>query len=76
MMAIAGLVWGLKLENRIDLLESRHRSDFDKLDDEIAAVEAATQKGILPIAEIKLHAMEVQINDIKKDIDVCLKSKR
>ena len=73
MMAIAGLVWGLKLENRIDMIESSHKSDMEKLDGKIANLETSTQKGILPITEVRLNALENRVDGMAKEINECIK---
>lgn len=76
MMAVAGLVWGLKLENRIDLIASAHNADKDKIDSRIANLELATQKGILPVTEARLHSLENRVDVISRDVDACLNRKR
>lgn len=76
MMAVAGLVWGLKLEGRIDMIGSSHKADMDKLEGKVGALEAATQKGILPVTEVRLHAIDAQILDIRADLDTCISRKR
>lgn len=76
MMAVAGLVWGLKLEGRIDMIGSSHKADMDKLEGKVGNLEAATEKGILPVTEVRLHAVESQISGIRADLDTCLGRKR
>lgn len=76
MMAVAGLVWGLKLEGRIDLIGSAHKADADKLEGKIFALEQATQKGILPVTEVRLHAVESQMSVMQSSIDECVGRKR
>lgn len=76
MMAVAGLVWGLKLEGRIDMIGSSHKADIDKLEGKVGVLEAATQKGILPVTEVRLHAIDAQISDIRADLATCISRKR
>lgn len=76
MMAVSGLIWGLKLESRIDLIGSMHRSDVDKLTDKVIYLESLTQRGILPVAEARLHAMEAVLNTMRQDIDACMGRKK
>lgn len=76
MMAVAGLVWGLKLEGRIDMISSVQKADVDKLTGKIEVLEAATQKGILPVTEVRLHALEGQIDIMQRSIDECMARKR
>lgn len=76
MMAVAGLVWGLKLENRIDLIASAHTADIDKVSNKIANLESVTQKGILPVTEVRLHALENRVDAVAREVDECLNRKR
>ena len=76
MMAVAGLIWGLKLENRIDLVASHHMGDVDKMNNKIENLELITRKGILPVTEVRIHSIEVQIEDMMRDIDSCVGRKR
>ena len=76
MMAVAGLVWGLKLEGRIDMIGSQHRADMDKIEGKVLGLEVVTQKGILPVTEVRLHALEGQIDVIRRDLDDCTGKKR
>lgn len=76
MMAVAGLVWGLKLEGRIDMIGSSHQSDMDKLEGKVISLESVTQKGILPVTEVRLHAIDAQISDLRADLDTCINRKR
>lgn len=76
MMAVAGLVWGLKLEGRIDMIGSEHKSDMEKIDGKVFALESVTQKGILPVTEARLHAIDAQISDLRADLDTCINRKR
>lgn len=76
MMAVAGLVWGLKLEGRIDMIASGHKADMEKIEGKVLSLEAVTQKGILPVTEVKIHAMEGQIDVIRRELDECVGKKR
>ena len=76
MMAVAGLVWGLKLEGRIDMIGSSHKADMDKIEGKVMVLESATQKGILPVTEVRLHAVESQIETLRHDVDECVARKR
>jgi hypothetical protein len=76
MMAVAGLVWGLKLEGRIDMIGSSHTADMDKLEGKVMVLEAATQKGILPVTEVRLHAVESQVDGMKRELAECVGKKR
>lgn len=76
MMAVAGLVWGLKLEGRIDMIGSAHKADMDKMEGKVIALESVTQKGILPVTEVRLHAIDAQISDLRADLDTCINRKR
>lgn len=72
MMAVAGLIWGLKLESRIDMISSAHQADTEKFAGKILALEVVTQKGILPVTEVRLQSLEGQINTLQRDIDTCM----
>ena len=76
MMAVAGLVWGLKLEGRIDMIGAAHKADTEKLEGKISVLEAATQKGILPVTEVRIHAVEDQLQTMQRQIDECTGKKR
>lgn len=76
MMAVAGLVWGLKLESRIDMIASQHKADMDKMDGKVGDLEQATQKGILPVTEVRLNALENQVGSIRRELDECTGKKR
>ena len=76
MMAVAGLVWGLKLEGRIDMIGSAHKADMDKMEGKVIALESVTQKGILPVTEVRLHTIDAQISDLRADLDTCINRKR
>lgn len=72
MMAVAGLVWGLKLEGRIDIIGSEHKADVSLLEGKVMALELATQKGILPVTEVRIHAIEARIDNLRQDLDECV----
>ena len=76
MMAVAGLVWGLKLEGRIDMIGSSHKADMDKMEGKVMALETVTQKGILPVTEVRLHAVESQVDGMKRELAECVGKKR
>jgi hypothetical protein len=76
MMAVAGLVWGLKLEGRIDMIGSGHKADMDKMEGKVMALETVTQKGILPVTEVRLHAVESQVDGMKRELAECVGKKR
>jgi hypothetical protein len=76
MMAVAGLVWGLKLEGRIDLIGTTHKADMDKLEGKVLMVETATQKGILPVTEVRMNGLKSEIDALRRDVDECATRKR
>jgi hypothetical protein len=76
MMAVAGLVWGLKLEGRIDLIGTTHKADMDKLEGKVLMVETATQKGILPVTEVRMNGLKSEIDALRRDVDECVARKR
>lgn len=76
MMAVAGLVWGLKLEGRIDMIGSSHKADMDKVEGKVFALETVTQKGILPVTEVRMHAVESRMDVMQRDIDACTGRKK
>lgn len=76
MMAVAGLVWGLKLENRIDLIGSAHKADIDKIEGKILVLETSTQKGILPVTEVRLNGLKSELDALRRDVDECVARKR
>jgi hypothetical protein len=76
MMAVAGLVWGLKLEGRIDLIGTTHKADMDKLEGKVLMVETATQKGILPVTEARMNGLKSEIDALRRDVDECVARKR
>lgn len=76
MMAVAGLVWGLKLESRIDLVASLHHGDMEKMQNKITALESSTQKGILPVTEVRINALQAEIDGLHRNIDDCLNRRK
>lgn len=76
MMAVAGLIWGIKLENRIDMMTAELRSEVVQLSDKQEKTDAMISRGILPITEIKMRAMEDRIVEIEKNVDACMGRKK
>lgn len=61
---ISGLVWGLKLESKIETLNFH----IITARQELAVVAAQVKQGILPIAELRIRATEDQIKELQKQI--------
>jgi 1-aminocyclopropane-1-carboxylate deaminase/D-cysteine desulfhydrase-like pyridoxal-dependent ACC family enzyme len=76
MMAVAGLIWGLKLEGRIDLIGTTHKADMDKIEGKVLMLETATQKGILPVTEVRMNGLKSEIDALRRDVDECAARKR
>lgn len=76
MMAVAGLVWGLKLESRIDLIASMYTRDTEKLGSKVQSLETTMQRGVLPVTEVRLESLEEQIDDLRKIIEDCNRARR
>jgi hypothetical protein len=49
---------------------------MDKIEGKVGALESVTQKGILPVTEVRLHAIDAQISDLRADLDTCINRKR
>jgi len=63
LLAISGLVWGMKLEARYDKLEERQIS----ISMRIASLEELVSKGILPRSEEKINSLDRRITQVEKD---------
>ena len=75
MMAVAGLVWGLKLESRIDMIGSQYRSEISQLQAKTVSLEAIISKGILPIAEVRMNTLESRVDTVTKELNDCIKKR-
>lgn len=64
-MAIGGISWGLKLEARIDRIDDRTVNQYKAIEGELMEIKQQIAKGILPITEIRLSALEQDIKAIK-----------
>lgn len=64
-LVVSGLVWGLKLESRYDVLEARLSTN----EKDIAANRAALDRGILPRAEEKVSALDRQVYSMQQRIE-------
>jgi hypothetical protein len=57
-MAVAGIAWGLKLENRIDSLNSSYTS-----------INTQISKGILPLADERINQIMTENTKMRTEID-------
>ena len=73
LMAIAGITWGLKLESRIDKYADLQSSMREQFLADIATTQAILSRGMLPVTEAKINAMENRMDKLEADIDICLR---
>jgi hypothetical protein len=57
------------------MIGSSHKADMDKMEGKVMALETVTQKGILPVTEVRLHAVESQIDGMKRELAECVGKK-
>lgn len=61
MLALSGLVWGMKLETNL----AAHEAEARLLERRLARVEGQLEIGILPRADERLHAVEARLTRVE-----------
>lgn len=76
MMAVGGISWGLKLEARIDKYTDLQTSLLARFLADLATTQSLVARGILPVTEAKLQAIEQRINGMERELKECLRKNR
>ena len=74
--AIGGVSWGVKLEAKIDKYYEVQMSMRERFVSDLSATQAIISRGILPITEVKIAAIEKRIDSIEKDVDQCVRKSK
>ena len=65
LLAISGLVWGMKLESRYDKIEERQTT----MSIRVAALEEVVSRGILPRTEERFSSTDRSLNNFDKRLE-------
>lgn len=76
MMAVGGISWGLKLESRIDKYADQQTSMRERFLADLASTQAIVARGMLPVTEVKIQAIEMRLNKIDVELDQCIKKNK
>lgn len=76
LMAVGGISWGLKLEGRIDKYQDTQASMRERFLADIATTQAIISRGMLPITEVKISAIEKRLDELQKDVDACVRKNK
>jgi hypothetical protein len=68
-LLVSGLIWGLKIESRIDREEATHADQMRDVERRIATVEGTISAGVLPRTDERLRGIERRLDNDEKDID-------
>lgn len=76
LMAIGGISWGLKLESRIDKYSELQSSMRERFLADLASTQAIVSRGMLPVTEVKIQAIEDRLDKIDAELDQCVKKSK
>lgn len=76
LLLIAGIIWALKLEARIDSVTRSNQELHANLEKDLNAVNVQLARGVLPITAIRLEALETRIKEVTAALDECVRGKK
>ena len=74
--AIGGISWGLKLESKIEKYSDSQTSMRERFLADIATTQSILSRGMLPITEVKIAAIEKRLDIVEKDVDHCMRKSK
>lgn len=74
--ALGGISWGLKLESRIDKYSENQGSMRERFLADLATTQSIVARGILPVTEVKIQAIESRISKLEQEVDQCVRKSK
>lgn len=68
LLCLAGIVGGVKLISRLDVL-SEH---LDRVEQKVSSIEAQTSRGILPVTQVRIESVEERLRSLATRLEDCL----